>query len=362
MNRHPFQLGIIEGFYGQPWSWQARQEAAGFMRDSGYAFYYYAPKADPFIRRKWREPFPEELFRNLEALIDRFHRAGLEFGIGFSPYEIYLSFDDEARKQLLARIETFNRLGLDRLAILFDDMKGGLPGLARMQVDIAHLIRDHARARHFAICPTYYSYDPVLDQIFGKRPATYLEELGQKLDPEIDIFWTGEVTCSKSYPPEHIREVSALIARKPLLWDNYPVNDGPKMCKFLHLRAFEGRPRELSGLLSGHAVNPMNQPVLSRIPMLTLAEVYRSTNSYSPAATFLRAAEEVGTHDFAVRLAADLDLFATRGFELLSPAEKQELVRTYSEFLNSKAGPAASEIIDWLNGRSIVGREVFLTQ
>jgi hyaluronoglucosaminidase len=27
-----------------------------FLRDYGYQFYVYAPKADPFLRRRWRDP------------------------------------------------------------------------------------------------------------------------------------------------------------------------------------------------------------------------------------------------------------------------------------------------------------------
>lgn len=43
------QLGIIEGYYGKPWSWQARAETVTFLKPHGYAFYLYAPKF--FIRK-----------------------------------------------------------------------------------------------------------------------------------------------------------------------------------------------------------------------------------------------------------------------------------------------------------------------
>ena len=35
--------------------------------------------------------------------------------------------------------------------------------------------------------------------------------------------------------------IGEAMRRKPFLWDNYPVNDGPRMSQFLHLRAFTGR-------------------------------------------------------------------------------------------------------------------------
>ncbi|MBF0502616.1 MAG: beta-N-acetylglucosaminidase domain-containing protein, partial [Candidatus Riflebacteria bacterium] len=41
-----FELGVIEGFYGAPWSWDIRKEYIKFLKKSGYSFYFYAPKAD----------------------------------------------------------------------------------------------------------------------------------------------------------------------------------------------------------------------------------------------------------------------------------------------------------------------------
>ena len=51
-------LGIIEGFFGRPWSWPERAAAIRFLRPYGYGFYLYAPKADPYLRRRWQEPHP----------------------------------------------------------------------------------------------------------------------------------------------------------------------------------------------------------------------------------------------------------------------------------------------------------------
>ena len=48
-------LGLIEGYYGQPWTWEARAEQASFLKAHGYGFFMYAPKADAFLRRRWRE-------------------------------------------------------------------------------------------------------------------------------------------------------------------------------------------------------------------------------------------------------------------------------------------------------------------
>ena len=53
-------IGIIEGFYGRPWSFDARVETITSLLPHGYRFYIYAPKSDAHLRRRWREDHPAE--------------------------------------------------------------------------------------------------------------------------------------------------------------------------------------------------------------------------------------------------------------------------------------------------------------
>src|ERR1700682_5784008 len=173
------ELGIVEGYYGKPWSWQARADVIGYLAPHGYRFYFYAPKADPFLRRRWREPHPAETFEQLKQLGIYCRSKQVRFGVGLSPYEIYRAFDAEARNELKAKLSSLDDVGVDSLAILFDDMRGDLPRLAEIQAEIMKFVADNTRARHLAVCPSYYSDDPVLDRFFGRRPEGYLEEFGR---------------------------------------------------------------------------------------------------------------------------------------------------------------------------------------
>ncbi len=235
-------LGIIEGFYGKPWSWQARAETVAFLAPHGYRFYCYAPKSDLFLRERWREDHPREEAEHLRMFAARCRELGVRFGIGLSPFEIYRDFDRDARAALARKQAFLADIGIDDLAILFDDMKGDVPDLAEKQVEIVHWIAERMTAKNLIVCPTYYSDDPVLDRVFGQRPENYLEEFGARLDPGIDIFWTGEEVCARAFTSGHLERICNLIGRKPVLWDNYPVNDGKRMSQYLHLRAFTGRP------------------------------------------------------------------------------------------------------------------------
>ena len=77
-----FALGLIEGFYGEPWSWQAREDYAPFLKTHGFRFYIYAPKADEYLRRNWRADWPDEEWEALERSRAHYRSEGVLFGIG----------------------------------------------------------------------------------------------------------------------------------------------------------------------------------------------------------------------------------------------------------------------------------------
>ena len=89
-------------------------------------------------------------------------------------------------------------MGCEWLAILFDDMRGSLPDLAQRQAEIVDFAAERTRASKIIVCPSYYTDDPILDRVFGQRPANYIKELGATLDPAIDLMWTGEEVCGRS--------------------------------------------------------------------------------------------------------------------------------------------------------------------
>ena len=338
-------LGIIEGFYGKAWSWAERAETAAFLAPHGYRFYIYAPKADAFLRERWQEDHPREEAQHLRMFAARCRELGVSFGVGLSPFEIYRDFGREARDALVRKLSFFRDLGVDELAILFDDMKGDVPELAEKQVDILHWIAERATAKRLIACPTYYSDDPVLDRAFGQRPENYLNEFGARLDPGIDVFWTGEEVCARAFTPGHLERICNLLGRKPVLWDNYPVNDGKRMSRYLHLQAFTGRPASIADFVAGHAINPALQPILSRIPALTLVESYEKGDAYEYGYAFDAAAATVVGERLAQALKKDLLQLQDTGLERLGDA-RERLRRRYAAFDH----PAAREIVSWLDG------------
>ncbi|WP_339802951.1 beta-N-acetylglucosaminidase domain-containing protein [uncultured Marinobacter sp.] len=352
------ELGIIEGFYGPMWSWAERRELMTRLQPHGYRFYWYAPKADRYLRRQWQLPHPPAQARDLADFARWCSDQGIAFGVGLSPFEVFNRFDGDARTALAAKLAFFESIGVSRLAVLFDDMQADTPDLALKQGEIMAWIQANTAISRFAVCPSYYSDDPVLDRVFGQRPQAYLEALGKALDPEVDVFWTGPEVCSKELSPGHLHRVGAALGRKPLLWDNYPVNDGDRMSRHLHLRGFTGRPAANAGLISGHAINPALQPTLSAIPAMTLADCYRLGPDYCYTQAFVTAAQEVLGSELANQLHGDLLSLEDAGLHRLSADRKATLHERYQ----ASHHPAAREIVRWLEGAYQVTDEMVQTQ
>lgn len=308
----------------------------------------YAPKDDSYLRKQWREPIPDDRFQALHRLAQAYKTEKLHFGVGLSPYEAYRDYDGGARARLQEKIRALNELSLDLLCVLFDDMKGDMPRLAETQIKILSDIRDVSTAPRVIFCPTYYSYDPIIERCFGPMPDRYLEDLGKGLDSSVDLFWTGEKVMSTQYPEAHLKEVAERLGRKPFLWDNYPVNDSKRASPFLYVRAFENRGPHLLDLLSGHAVNPMKQPWLSRIPIASLPFNYSQGSAYDREMIGRACALEVCGDDVGSMISEDVALFHDVGLGALTDKDREYLRGRYGYRLED---PFCREVAKWLDGK-----------
>lgn len=330
-------LGVIEGFFGKPWTDAARLACAEFLRPRGFDFYVYAPKADRYLRRQWAEPFPDFELAQLGALSSEIRRRAVRFGIGLTPYNIHQNYDAGARAALRAKVAQLDAIGTDVLCILFDDMPGNFAGLAQLQARVVGDVTAWSAATRFIMCPTYYSDDPILERVFGTPPQHYWQDLGRNLDPAIDIFWTGPKVCSSGYADAHLQDVATRLGRKPFLWDNHIANDGKIRCAHVYLDLKTSGWSLTRALAAGVAVNPMNQPGLSRVALA----------AYADGAAFEPHLRSVCSAALGDALLGDVELFQSRGIAQLDAAGRRALAQKYRRF---EPEWCAREIIAWLAG------------
>ena len=341
-------IGVVEGFFGPEWSWESRQKFCASIPDYGGRYYIYAPKRDPFLRKQWTSDHPAETWAELRRLSRICHERKLCFGVGLSPFEIHTHWDATARRRLSDKVKVLEDLGLDYLGLFFDDMKGA-PDLAEKQIEIVDCVRA-ATKRTLLFCPTYYSDDPILDKVFGAREPDYLETIGSGIASDVQILWTGNKVISKTISAEELEQVARILRRKPLIWDNYFANDGPKQCKFLRLKSLRGRDQQAYEASAGWAFNLMNQPGLSEILFAASAKVLLEGQQPTPA--FEAAVREIAGPELATAILESEMLFDEVGIDKMDEGARSALRQKLE-----KGGRFGREAIDWLDGKYVVGAE-----
>ena len=338
--QNDFLKGVIEGFYGRPWSIETRLAYAAFLPQMGLDAYLYCPKADSYLRKCWHQAWPAGEYQQLAALSKAYGERGLHFGVGLSPFALYQNYGAKQRVLLRRKVEEINALEAPLLAILFDDMPGDLDDLAGRQCEIIADIQAWSTAGRVLVCPTYYSFDPVLEKYFGAMPANYWSQLGAGLANDVDIFWTGNEVCSDAISVDDIQRIQEQLGRRVVLWDNYPVNDGAQRSNFLYGAKLANREAGLANELRGHFCNPMNQGLVSLLALQGLAELYGDVKI---DAGLIRELWGAQTYD---QFMGDLDNFAQLGLSGMGHSQCDDLSRLYEKM----PGPAAQEVAGWLRG------------
>ncbi|HYE29833.1 MAG TPA: beta-N-acetylglucosaminidase domain-containing protein [Methylomirabilota bacterium] len=293
-------FGVIEGFYGKPWSPAERDQALRWLTGCGLNTYVYAPKDDLSHRAFWRgDRGPKPPKEELKRLVKECERRGITFIYAISP-GLDIRYDAVEDHDILAsRCQMLLDLGATHFAILFDDIPDKVApsveerfdSLASAQAFTANelfkVLRESAFDVELAFCPTAYCGRMVQQKLGGEG---YLSTIGEELDPEIDVFWTGPEIISESISSDHIDDVSRTLKRKPLIWDNLHANDYDGRRFFTG--PFSGRELGLRHKVAGILLNPNNELPLNFPAMHTLGQFARAKDGWNASEAHRSALEE----------------------------------------------------------------------
>jgi len=280
--------GVIEGFYGPPWSFTDRRSVIEFLAARGMNAYVYAPKSDPKHRDRWRDPYDAWELADFRRLTEHAERNHTRVGFALSP-GLDIEYRSARDREVVAeKLAPLLDLGVGWVVLALDDIPNR-PGLAIEQAELAEWLLAELRRRHddphLTLVPTEY---------VGTRPTAYLEALAKALPPEVDVMWTGPTVCSPVVRAADAGAwAAALAGRRPILWDNYPVNDGT-MVRSLHLGPYRGREPDVTDALDGVLCNPMLQAHASKVPLATAADFLSDPELYDPEPSWSRAIAAVG--------------------------------------------------------------------
>jgi hyaluronoglucosaminidase len=172
-----------------------------------------------------------------------------------------------------------------------------------------------------------------------------MRDLGKSTDPRIDFFWTGEKVISDGYSAEHLVDVASDLGRKPFIWDNYISNDSKIRTNHLFLDPSAGSWSLPLDRATGIAINPMNQPYLSRIALCGYRQLLRQ--EARTRLVFPEICRRLCGMSVAERLLADIDLFQGTGLAKLDADTRSRLLDWYQ---TETTNPYAQEIVTWLRG------------
>jgi len=367
---HPtFQRrGIVEGFFGPPWSMAHRKAIFEFGAKRGMNTYLYAPKDDPYHRERWAEPYPDKEWKELVRLVRSAQRRKIHFVYGFHPGKGLRFLDDKPIRCLFAKAQRFYDAGVRTFAILFDDIPSRLEhqedqerfggSLAKAEALWLRRILEQQPASwteaEWWLCPSYYSEDSLLARTFGSFEPSFLETLASYLPEQIPCLWTGPRVVSKKITLAHVRKISKRIKRRLILWDNYPVND-LSMSAEMHLSPLSGRDARLPELVYGYLNNPLLQESLSFIPLATCLDYAARPAAYDPERSWGSVVRErfgapALRHWHAIReFCEQLNRRKDRSQSAsLTPRAKIALAAAHGYVLKHRREPWARELRPWM--------------
>ena len=278
--------GVVEGYYGAPWSFESRCSIFRFMGRNKMNTYIYAPKDDPYHHGQGcYKPYPQEKAAELKDLIAYAHRNHVRFVWAIHPANTVRWQENGGRNQLDAlctKLQQMYDLGVRNFGVLVDDSSGEI-GKAERQVQLTNYILENFIRKHpdvnqtLIMCPTGYNRSWTNDK--------FLRTLGSGLDKSIPVMWTGDTVVHDITLPGQ-KWVNERVQRPTFIWWNWPCND------FKRSRLSMGRTYgldtapEMKEQMSGFVANPMEHAEASKVGLFGVANYTWNIDDFESVTTW----------------------------------------------------------------------------
>ena len=328
--------GVIEGYYGVPYSAEVTKDLFRFMARYKLNTYMYGAKSDPYHSRYWSEPYPtsitpeqekvgyltQDMMRDITSVA---RECKVDFIWAIHPGK---AFADPENKDIIQRImgkfESMYELGVRQFGVFVDDV--GVPS----DTKVLKLCADNLAALQNAIdekwnrpgvspadtvkplqyVPQLYAYSWVDDE----KAKAFFETL-KPVPEKVDIYITGANVWS--VPNNYdIAKVNGWLGKRTSWWWNYLCNDSDVTKLFVadaytnfrdetHIFSTSSLEENLAGTNS-IIVNPMQQGVLSKIGLFSTADYTWNTAAFNNYRSWEAAVRAVGGSALLADLSEDL--------------------------------------------------------
>lgn len=293
--------GVIEGYYGVPYSAEVTKDLFRFMARYKLNTYMYGAKSDPYHSRFWSEPYPESITDEqmrigylsqdmLKQITEVAHACKVNFVWAIHPGRAFTNPEDKTvNERIMNKFENMYNLGVRQFGVFVDDV--GVPYDAPTQklgadrlTDLQNRIdakwnvagaspADTVKPLHYV--PQLYAYawaSPENARIFFESLSV--------TPSKINIYITGRAVWSVPNN-EDLSTVKDYLGREASWWWNYPCNDNDvtklfPMDMYTNFRDethIDNLARLEDGLTTNTLIiNPMQQGEVSKIALFSLGD------------------------------------------------------------------------------------------
>jgi len=282
--------GVVEGFYGNPWSQTDRKRQFEFYGANKLNTYIYGPKDDVYHRAQWKENYPQAEANKLKELVETANHNKVRFVWAIHPGNS-ISWNDSDNDGIVDdfiavknKLQSVYDLGVREFAVFFDDISGVGKDAANQAKLINYLDstlrKVHPDIKPFILCPTEYN------KAYTGANDTYLTTLGTDMVSSACIMWTGNSVVDMINKSD-MEWINTRIKRNAYIWLNYPVTD--YCTNHMLMGPTYGNDTNIASMVSGFTSNPMEYAEASKVSLFSIADYCWNMPAYDSNASWQRA-------------------------------------------------------------------------
>ncbi|MFD9412535.1 beta-N-acetylglucosaminidase domain-containing protein [Streptomyces sp. NPDC059989] len=297
--------GIVEGFYGQPWTQEQRLAQLDFMGRTKQNRLLLAPGDDPYRTTSWRQEYPRERQEEFRALAERARANRVVLAWAVTPGQSMCLSSAADRTALAHKLDAMWDLGFRAFQVQFQDISytewgcgadrarfgKGPAAAAKAHAEVLNELAAHLAARH----PGAASLSLLPTEFYQEGATAYRTALAGALDGRVEVAWTGVGVVPRTITGKELAGARSALSHPLVTMDNYPVNDWDPGRIFLG--PYVGREPAVAGGSAALLANAMPQGTLSRIPLFTAADFAWNPGDYRAGESWAAAVRELAGRD-----------------------------------------------------------------
>ena len=293
--------GVIEGYYGVPYSVEVTEDLFRFMARYKLNTYMYGAKSDPYHSNYWDQPYPTKITENqtrlglltqdmMKRLCEVAHQSKVNFIWSIHPGQ---SFTDVASSDVIERImskfEIMYDLGVRQFGVFVDDvgvpddeptLRKGAERLTLLQERIDQRWNQPGAKPADMVKPLQYVPQLYAFSWVNEEKARKFWESLRPVPSNVNIYTTGKNIWSVPNSSD-LNILNEYLGREVSWWWNYPCNDvdvtkifvADTYSNFADEKHIDSKERLEKGLsLKTIIINPMQQGELSKIALFSTGD------------------------------------------------------------------------------------------